>query len=316
MSNSLPPPPERPGLGSTFKRPISKLVVGNESGPGFVIDSTVPAILQTFYTTAGLTLIQVSLRAINSAGDYYYEVVGAAADNRVFVAEGVVYVSTSSVVETQRDGVANATTPHTTFNLLNRTGNDIQATVGQGGGLAWASPPGVTSWWVFNFPVIAYFRGVDIFYDQISQSRGIVAVGTATASVSGIATVLTQILITDTKGIFDDQRAYRLHVHIPLVVSVAAGDVIVRWKQTNGTVIRPQQTWWRTLANGSIVPYDETLVFVNTSGAAFTNQDIIIEVATTGTANLASSVSATAPGRFEIEDIGAASRFPNAPSMA
>jgi hypothetical protein len=170
---------------------IPRLIVGSPSGPGLVIDSTVPAILQTFYTSAGLTLIQVSYRAINAAGNYYYQVTGAASDARVFTAEGVVYPATASVVELVRVGAINATTPHTTYSLLNRPGVNALVTAGSGGGLAWGTT--ATSYWVFNFPVVGFFRGVDMVYDGNSLSRGTEdAVMVTTAGTLSAASALEQ----------------------------------------------------------------------------------------------------------------------------
>lgn len=292
MSDYLPPP-ERPGLGSTFKRPVHTLIIGTPpSSPGLIITDQVPSELTTFYTTAPHGALSVTSAAIliyPEANIYFYLVTGTTPAGD-FLGLGAVVGGT--VTEA--------------FYIENDPGL----------GVFFDFSPLTAQFGSFLTTAINIVRGSDLQYDNRSLSRGIIAIGTSTASVTGISTSLAQIMSTDVPAArYDTGRAYRLHIHIPLIVSIASGDVIARWRETNGTVIRPQQTVIRTLAVGSIWTYDESVVFVNTSGAPITTH-ILIEIATTGTANLASSVSAAAPGRFEVEDIGDAARFPNAPSMA
>jgi len=310
------PPFESGPLGEGFAQIPPFLIVG-VPGAQIVITSNVPAALTAYYTAPPHSVLSVTRAAIlmyPDATDYFYQVTGLDAAGNVFYGTGWfgsgLGVNEATFVNLSGIGLG----LFMDFSALSQAWGSFQQVLATFG-----SPTFPGSTLVFAGSSIVNFgsdnKG-DIQWHGVSLPRGIAAVGTATASVTGIGTVMTTIITSDYKGVFKNGRAYRMHVHIPLIVSTAAGDVLVRWIQTNGTVIRPQQTWWRTLANGTIVPYDETLVFVNTSGADISNQDIRVQVATTAGANLASSVSGTAPGRFEIEDCGDQSLFPNAPSMA
>jgi hypothetical protein len=76
MGNTLPPPPDRPGLGNTFKRPINSLVVGSITGGGIDIGNNVPAELVAFYAAEGITTSQAWIGQLVDANNYGYFISG------------------------------------------------------------------------------------------------------------------------------------------------------------------------------------------------------------------------------------------------
>lgn len=90
MGNVLPPPPDRPGLGATFKRLTTQLIVGDPNNASIFIGSPVPADLVAFYTGSfGATVVINEWEGwfINPT-HYFYKVAGRDSSGRDFIATG------------------------------------------------------------------------------------------------------------------------------------------------------------------------------------------------------------------------------------
>lgn len=118
MSNILPPPPDRPGLGSTFKRPINEILIGIP-GNGVEIGNATPPELVAFYAanygasvSASFIRFEVSPPGIGSAFIYYYFVALQGAGPLGGLAQGWVD-NTLTVHETSIDFWTGATPTRT-----------------------------------------------------------------------------------------------------------------------------------------------------------------------------------------------------------
>ena len=77
----LAPPPDRPGLGSTFKRPLTELIVGDPNSGFIDIEGKIPPELIAYYALHwSAVLFRASIRfvIVNGANDsYFYMVAGS-----------------------------------------------------------------------------------------------------------------------------------------------------------------------------------------------------------------------------------------------
>lgn len=89
MGNALPPPPDRPGLGNTFKRPITSLLAGSIATGAIDIGTDVPAELVAFYATAGVTTSRAWIGQIVDANNYGYFISGSVGGEAIY-ARGLV----------------------------------------------------------------------------------------------------------------------------------------------------------------------------------------------------------------------------------
>jgi hypothetical protein len=89
MGNTLPPPPDRPGLGNTFKRPITSLLAGSIATGAIDIGTDVPAELVAFYASAGITTSRAWIGQIVDANNYGYFISGSNGSEAIY-ARGLV----------------------------------------------------------------------------------------------------------------------------------------------------------------------------------------------------------------------------------
>jgi len=84
MGNALPPPPDRPGLGNTFKRPITSLLAGSIATGAIDIGTDVPAELVAFYASAGVTASRAWIGQIVDANNYGYFISGSTGGEAIY----------------------------------------------------------------------------------------------------------------------------------------------------------------------------------------------------------------------------------------
>jgi len=127
MSSPYIAPPERPGLGSTFKRPIDTLLVGNPQQGFIFIGDQVPSILKTFYQT-NYGVAPSTMRAIiefaypaTSGNNVYYYMVSAGSSNGVSQFLGAGFVDQTPTVHEYEVRELNGSSVFSQLGVINNT---------------------------------------------------------------------------------------------------------------------------------------------------------------------------------------------------
>jgi len=279
MSNTLPPPPDRPGLGNTFKRPIDLLQIGNTGGPGLIIADTVPTELNNYYGSGlGIPLAQAYIGILNSNGDYFYIVAGVNAGTDVFAGAGVVIGGAVRELLRGESGPGLATPVKTS---LSPNGGHVFLGSNSSGAWSALSNNGVLivgEW-------LSFFAGTEINYggaSGVSLSRGPLLFVRITSNVAQLANVNEQFLFdTVSSYTFTNGRAYLVTVS-GQVNSAAVQRVRFRVRKNTlaGTILISWPTINIDSASTDIPVYVQGII-VNTSGADVTTK---LAVTTQGTA--------------------------------
>ena len=353
MSNILPPPPDRPGLGSTFKRPLQELIVGDANG--FIdISGKIPAELVAYYTAHwGGVLFKASIRFFVVDGglkSYYYMVAGTnSIQSFDLFATGWVdpalTVHESNIVQLRTGSINNIYGNVDNSNIVMGVGGTIQMqndspiqTFDAGGvgrftlhgNLLTAFAGAIISILsgaiisVINGGAINMHAGSVIAYDNTAQMtysgkampRGFKDFGHTTASSAALSTTFVNVCQSDATRTFENGRAYEFTC-TPSIASSVAG-IAPRWnvsQLSNGNTVSTDTAMPLKSTTGN-EQYVLTTIFVNTSG-----NDIALETMQlfmrSGTAGQTITVfgSAGHPLYFDIKDIGAATDFAGMPSM-
>lgn len=282
MSNALPPPPDRPGLGSTFKRPIHTLDIGSPpSAAGLIITDQVPPELTTFYTTPPHGALSVASAAIlfyPEANIYFYLVTGTTPAGD-FLGLGAVVGGT--VTEA--------------FYIENDPGL----------GVFFDFSPLTAQFGSFAVTTLNLALGTELSYNGVSMRRAPLLFVRVTSNVAQLANTNEQFLFdTVASFTFRNGRAYKVtvagqvnslatqRVRFRIRKNVLAGTILISWPTINID------------ATSTDVPVYFEGIIVNTSGADVTTK---LAVTTQGTvATLINYDGQAAPTQTYIrcEDIG------------
>lgn len=263
MSNALPPPPARPGLGSTFKRPIDVLTIGGPPDTaGLIITDQVPPELVTFYTTAphgALSVAKAAILLFPEANIYFYIVVGTTPAGD--------FLGLGSVV---------GASPGGTVTEALYIEND------PGLGIFFDFSPLTAQFGSFGPTTVNYVLGTLLNYNNVSMPLAPLLFVRVTSNVAQLANVNEQFLFdTVTAFKFRNGRAYKVtivgqvnstalqHVRFRVRKNVLAGINLIQWPTINIDAV-----------STDIPVYLEGII-VNTSGADVTTK---LAVTTQGTA--------------------------------
>lgn len=287
MSSPLPPPPDRPGLGSTFKRPIDTLKIGSPpSTAGFIITDQVPPELTTFYTTPPHGALSVASAAIlfyPEANIYFYLVTGTTPAGDFLGLGGVVGGTVTEAFYIEND---------------------------PGLGVFFDFSPLTAQFGSFATTALNLVQGTELSYNNVSMPRAPLLFVRVTSNVAQLANTNEQFLFDTVNSFtFRNGRAYKVTIsgginslatqrcRFRVRKNVLAGTLLCAWSLINIDT------------TATDVPVMLQGIFVNTSGADVTTK---LAVTTQGTvATLINYDGQAAPTQtyIECQDIGDANMY-------
>jgi hypothetical protein len=289
MSNALPPPPDRPGLGSTFKRPVTQLDVGNVSGGGFVhIGTDVPAVVKAWYALhfSGTTPNNAWIGMYVDANNYTWTVDGIRNDLALpFRGYGMVSAGVCrGYYDDYYDGAGN----------LHRQWSEVDAAAHE-----WANS------------LIAFFLDPlvaqqDFTINGVSQGRGLryfeeIPAGpfTTPAAVGEVVAFVATPTVA-----WDPGRAYRVKVYTQIHSAVLQNPIVnLRIHNLAGQIIigKPRVP---TLATGQDVPVYMEAIVVNKTAAVVSARPVLTVNPSAATAVVANFVAEPNQSWIESVDVG------------
>jgi len=336
-SNQLPPPPDRPSLGSTFKRPINELTVGPPGSGHIEIGSTIPPEIAAFYTAyisgaVGNAIVQFFVNAT----DYYYMVAGLTAGlNPQFFGAG--WVIGGNVIEFENNGifgVAGSGQPIVTVehgplpqtdSAWNFGNQPNQSSMGLIGTLLSLAPgAGIPSQLDItgsgsNQGLLTLGQGTDFRYNNISQNRDLafsqwVTVPANSGAVAGTETVMFTMGGT---AIFRTGRAYEVSFTSAKLKSLAVNNPAVNLYRGSIAGLRIiQGARYPIPATGLDLAFNPVYKFINITGADI-NDGLAIGMAPSVATLVTLDAGAGNLGwGFEVNDIGDATKYANYPTIS
>jgi hypothetical protein len=288
-----------------------ELVVGT-APQQLTISSTVPAELQTFYSTFyGASVTDFSIRMAPNATDYYYWVVFESSPAGTFVAEAEGWVISGVVKEAKSTffvpGAPVGQKTQTNFNLRNSSGYVAFGQLGATNlGTVFFQDVNI-SWNHSNQPT------ADFTIDTVSQGRGVIYAETFAGTATTTTSLTEQLLYTMAgTAVFRAGRAYMV-TFIAAIKSAAVQYPGVNIRETNlaGTSLFGSREM--IPATGFDLPLRKFGVIVNGTAGDLTKALCI--TATPAVATAVSIDAGVGSAWWLIEDIGAATAFPSAPSL-
>lgn len=344
VGNTLPPPPDRPGLGSTFKRPINSLTVGVAPNEIEIV-ATIPPEITAYYNSFGLNVAAAIIKFdAGNAGAYSYIVWGTDPANLTpFLALGG-RNSAGTVREIwNMDGPDGTGTSFTQFNVFGRTGatpEPLSFRVGHTGVhnatdvinflmpfIAFGSGAQIsalaTTWDLTGLTTLHLDAGTinidaggsitlsndsDISFDGNSIGRGTIFYSQQTVPFNTPAAVGEVAAFTTPNITFEPGRAFAVNIYNGKLKSAVAQNPAVNMRETNlaGPLLYQGARWPVT---GFDSPFDPQIIFVNNGGSPVTTSLCLTINPNAATAVTLDAAAGAASWGFEVVDIGPTSRF-------
>ena len=289
VNKALPPPPERPGLGSTFKRPVTQLDVGNVTGGGFVhIGTDVPAVVSAWYALhfSGTSPNNAWIGMYVDANNYSWIVDGIRDDlDLPFRGYGLVSAGICrGIYDDFYDGAGN----------LQRH---------------WSEADQMSHEWhnaliAFQFDVTNPAH--DFVIDGISQGRGLNYFEEIPAGAFSTPAAVGEVIafVATPPVLWDPGRAYKVTLHTQIHSAVLQNPIVnIRIHNLAGQIIVGAPRY-PTLASGQDVPVNMSAVVVNKTAAVVSARPLITVNPSAATIVVMGFAAEPNQSWIEVTDIG------------